>query len=278
MQKQGINPRLPLAMIKKILFLLVLSAIGCFVLFYFFGSGLISKAVETIGPKVTQTSVRLEKVALHPLSSSGTLQGLYIGNPDGYKNEHIFSLNQIDVAIDLPSLLTDRITVRKIHIRNPEMSYEKTLSSSNLKSLQANVESFGHSIAGERPPKDSAQPETEKNNAKDSSSKRILIEELLIENMKVQVGLMGADTSVTIPKIELQNLDSGSTAEAAAKILQTVLSEVTRQLGAGVSKVGNSALSELEAIGKEALGNSGENGSEVPGKELLDNVINLFSR
>lgn len=270
---------------KKILFLFVVIVFGAVALLYFFGSSLISKAVETVGPKVTQTPVRLDNVELSLLSSSSMLQGLYIGNPEGFNKEYIFSLNQIDVEIEPQSLLSDQLTFRKIHIRNPEMNYEKTLSGSNLKSLLANVESFGQSVTGEKAPKATAPAGPSTDSEKKSRSRRIMINELLIEDLNVRVGVLGAGTSISIPRIELNNLDSGSTTEAVAKVLQAVLSELTRQLGAGVSSVGKGSLSGLEAVGKKAIqqvkegqGKTNKENGETTANDLIDDVINLFGR
>ncbi|MGB0344582.1 MAG: hypothetical protein ACPGGJ_04225 [Coraliomargarita sp.] len=285
-------------MIKKLFLWIVVLAIAAFALVYFFGAGWVTKAVETVGPKVTQTPVRLDDVDLSLLSSSGTLQGLYIGNPEGYKHEHIFTLGKIDVEVDAKSLLSDEIVIKKIHIRSPEMNYEKTLRGSNLKSLLANVESFGRTQGGEgraretaSAPGSSAEPSPDV--AEEASSKRILIQDLLIEDLKVRVGLMGAGTSVTIPRIAMQDLDSASTTETVAKVLQSVLGEVTRQIGAGVSNMGGSTLSGLESVGKQALGQKKEEVLEqaekelekaekeiedAVGKDLLEGVKNLFGK
>jgi hypothetical protein len=280
-------------MIKKIfLWILILAAAAAAVV-YFFGAGWVTQAVETIGPKVTQTSVRLDNVDLSLLSASGTLQGLYIGNPEGYKEENIFSLNQIDVEIEPKSLLSDEIVVKKIHIRSPGMSYEKTLRGSNLNSLLAKVESFGRSdtsktATGKTAPLDSTEVATGQTQ---KPSKKVLIRELLIEDLQVSIGLMGAGTAVTIPKIEMKDIDSSSTKELVAKVLKVVLNEVTRQIGAGVSGLGQNSLSGLEAVGKQALGQKQDEllkqaeqeiekvQKELEGTvepELIKNIKNLF--
>lgn len=240
-------------MIKKLFLLILLLVASAFALVYFFGAGWITQAVETFGPKVTQTSVRLDEVKLSPLSESGTLKGLYIGNPEGYKNEHIVSLNQIDVEMKAKSLLSDEIIVNKIHIRSPEMNYEKTLRGSNLNSLLANVESFSRSDSSQTATPNTESAEPAKTGSDSKPPKKVLIRELLIEDLQVSVGLMGAGTSITVPKIEMQNLDSSSTKELVAQVLKVVLNEVTRQIGAGVSGLGQNTLSGLEAVGKQAL-------------------------
>ena len=48
--------------------------------------GLIKKAVETVGPKITQTPMTIERVSLSPLSGSGSIKGFVLGNPEGYQS------------------------------------------------------------------------------------------------------------------------------------------------------------------------------------------------
>ena len=65
---------------------------------YFTFSTLINKgvksAVETFGPDITQTEVRLEGANISPLNGTGVLKGLFIGNPKGFKSEKAFSANR----------------------------------------------------------------------------------------------------------------------------------------------------------------------------------------
>ena len=300
--KQGLYFYTLASMIKKLFILMVILVVTVFAIVFFFGAGWVTKTVETFGPQVTQTSVRLDHVDLSLLSGSSTLKGLYIGNPDGYKEEHLFSLNQIDLEIVPKSLLSDEIIVKKIHIRSPEMSYEKTLRGSNLKSLLANVESFGRSDTSEIDQTGNAasaesatvaSSQEQQQVPEQKSSKKVLIRELLIEDLQVNVGLMGAGTSVTIPKIEMKDIDSGSTKEILAKVLKVVLTEVTRQLGSGVSGLGQNSLSGLEVLGKQALGQKQEallneadeeieklkkEVEEAVEPELIQGIKNLFGQ
>ena len=133
-------------MIKKILLVLVLLAVAAAAAIYFVGSAALNKGikhgVETVGPDVTQTPVTLADVNISVLSGKGTLKGLNVGNPEGYKSENIFALGQIDIEVDTSTVFSDKIIINKIHIRQPEISYEKTFTSSNVKKLLDNIEQF----------------------------------------------------------------------------------------------------------------------------------------
>jgi len=57
---------------------------------------------------------------------------MVVGNPEGFKTESVFQLNQIRVILDPKSLLTNRIHIREILIDAPEITYEVGLSGSNI--------------------------------------------------------------------------------------------------------------------------------------------------
>ena len=102
-------------MIKKIVLILVLLAVAAGAAVYFLGATALNNGikhgVETVGPKVTETSVTLAEVNISVLSGKGTLKNLNVGNPSGFKNENIFALGQIDIEVDRKSLFSDRIII-----------------------------------------------------------------------------------------------------------------------------------------------------------------------
>jgi len=123
-------------MIKKLLFGMLILALIAGAALYFFGTTLLNngirQGVETVGPRVTQTPVSLGAVNISPFTGKGTLTGLNIGNPEGFKSENIFALGQIDVKVDTGTLFSDKIVIDQIIIQRPEVSYMKTLTNSNL--------------------------------------------------------------------------------------------------------------------------------------------------
>ena len=167
-------------MIKKIFLFLVILAVAAVAAIFFFGSSVLNKSIKTgvekYGPEVTQTPVRLDDVSLSILSGNGTLTGLYVGNPDGYKSENIFALGQIEVDIDTSTVFSDKIIINKIIIQKPEISYEKTLMSSNIKALMANIDAFTGSADENAPKATEAAP------AEASSSTQVVNKQLVIED------------------------------------------------------------------------------------------------
>ncbi|MFI5357539.1 MAG: hypothetical protein ACHQ4G_09405, partial [Opitutales bacterium] len=133
--------RKPLFIVGVIVGLLVVAYIG---LTFFLGS-IVKAGVNKFGPKLTQTKVELAGAQISPLTGSGTLTGLFVGNPAGWHSDHAFYLGKIHVSIEPLSLLGDHIVIDEITIDQPEFVYETKIVASNIKDLLKNIESFSGS-------------------------------------------------------------------------------------------------------------------------------------
>ena len=222
-------------MIKKIFLFLVILVIAATAAIYFLGAKALNKgiknAVETVGPQITQTAVRLDTVDLSVLSGKGTLKGLYIGNPEGFQSENMFALGQIDIAVDTASLFGDTIIIEKIYIQKPEISYEKTLMSSNMKQLLKNIKEFAGVTESEATePSTESEPKTETNpegtQASAGTAPQVIIKQFIIEEGTIFVGMIGEGTTVKLPRIELNDL--GGPDQNIAAISELVLSEILK--------------------------------------------------
>ena len=254
-------------MIKKIFLFLVILAVAAVAAIYFFGSSVLNKSIKTgvekYGPEVTQTPVRLDDVSLSILSGNGILSGLYVGNPDGYKSEHIFALGQIEVDIDTSSVFSDKIIINKIIIQKPEISYEKTLMSSNIKALMANIDAFTGSADENAPAATEAAP------AEASSSTQVVIKQLVIEDGTIFVGLMGAGTTVPLPRIEMTNIGEDDNKKSMAEVIDLILTEVLKSIGPAIAGAGDF----IGEGGKGVL----EQGEGALGK-ATDSIKGLFGK
>ncbi len=255
-------------MIKKIFLFFVILAIAGVAAIYFFGSSMISKGIKTgvekYGPEVTQTPVRLDSVELSFLSGNGTIKGLYVGNPDGYKSENIFALGEIDIDIAPMSVISgDKIIINKIIIQKPEISYEKTLMSSNIKALLKNIEAYTGSAEENAPEPEEAAP------AEEGSAKQVVIKQLVIEDGTIFVGLMGAGTTVPLPRIEMNDIGEDGNKKSLPEIIDLVLTEVLKSVGPAIADAGNL----VGESGKAAL-KEGEGALE----KATDSIKGLFGK
>lgn len=237
-------------MIKKISLFVVILAVAA----YFLGSSVLNKGIKTgvekYAPEVTQTPVLLDGVNLSILSGNGTLTGLYVRNPDGYKSENIFALGQIQVDVDTGSVFSDKIIINKIIIQKPEISYEKTLMSSNIETLIENIHAFTGSADKNASTAAEAAP------AEGKSSKQVIIKQLVIEDGTIFVDLMGARATVPLPRIEIANIGENGDTKSMAEIVDLILTQVLRSIGPAIADggdlIGGAALEQGEAALEKA--------------------------
>src|SRR5262245_1025482 len=148
-----------------ILGVIVLAAIvGC--IFYFLND-IVKKGVETVGPKVTQTEVRLARAKLSPFSGQGQLSGIFVGNPEGFKSESAIKVGDVKVAVNGPSVLKDTVVVDSIHVQAPEITFEGGLTGSNLGKLLDNIEAAAGGSGAKDTPAEKSTGSTKKFKVKD---------------------------------------------------------------------------------------------------------------
>lgn len=260
-------------MLKKIFFTLLILFVAAAVAIFFFGSKLLNEGirqgVETFGPKVTQTPITLETVDLSVLSGKGTLKGLYVGNPEGFKNENIFELGQIDVEVDIESLLTDRIIIKEIIIRKPVISYEKQMRSSNVSALMANIEAFTGpakespattvASAPEGAPAIEGDATTTQPAATESAAAepaapapQVVIKHLLIEGGSIYVGVLGVGQTIPLPTIEMNNIGAGDERMSPAEMINLILNKVVTSIGPAIAGGGELLTEGGKAIASAA--------------------------
>src|SRR5438128_11352054 len=88
-----------------VLFVLLVVAVGASI--YFLGS-IVKKGVETVGPQITGTEIKLDSATLSLLSGSGKLKGLLVGNPVGFKTESAIKVGSVSVGVVAGSVVSGK--------------------------------------------------------------------------------------------------------------------------------------------------------------------------
>lgn len=218
------------------------------VVFMYMKLGAIVKAaVETLGPKVTQTEVRLASVTLSPLSGSGRIKGIFIGNPAGFQTPSAFKLGSVRMAVDLKSLASDCVIIKEIVVEAPEVTFEGGLKGSNLSRIQKNVESFVPAApkAGEKKP---------------ARSMKVIIDHFRVTGGKVNLSLTalgGKSLTAPLPDIELKGIgrkSDGATVDEAARQMFGAVTGAATGAAAGASSLLKGGTEQLEKAGQAATG------------------------
>lgn len=192
-------------------------AAGAGVVAYFKLGAIVKAAIETLGPSVTGTSVRVGSVSLSPFSGSGRIRGLFIGNPAGFKGESAFELRTVRAAVDLKSLRGERILIKEIVVEGPVITFEGGLGGSNLSRLQKNVESASP-----------ASPASK--SGKSGGERKIEIGLFKVTGGKVNLrftGLGDHRLSVALPDIELRGIGRKSGGVTPSRAAREMLSALT---------------------------------------------------
>lgn len=230
-----------------------------------FMNGAIKRGVETVGPMVTKTDVRLQSVSLSLLSGSGKIQGLVVGNPEGFKTPSAINVGSASLALSPGSLLSDKILIKSINVQGPEITFETDLKSNNLSKLLANLEAATGGTQQE-PARAPAPPEAK-------AGKKLQVNDFLISGGKVHVSvtaLGGKSVTVPLPEIHLAALGTGpdgiTPTELTAKVLRTVIESASKEAATAVADIGKGAL----VLGKDAVGATATNSVEKVTKSIGD--------
>ena len=232
----------------------------------------IKSGVETFGPKLTKVDIKLQSVSLSLLSGSGTIKGLVVGNPAGYKTPSAIDIGVASVSLKPASLLSDKIIVRAINVQGPEINFETDLRNNNLSQILANVQEATSSGAKEpAKPQEPSQPEGAK------PAKKLQVDDLVISGGKIHVSvsaLGGKTATVPLPDIHLQNLGTGpegiTPAELAEKVMEQIEKGASQAAAGAVADLGKGAL----YIGKEAANTGTSNAAE----KVTKSIGNIFKK
>jgi uncharacterized protein involved in outer membrane biogenesis len=211
---------------------LLVLVIAAAILVGLFLGRIVKYGVETVGPKLTQTTIKLDSVDLSLLTGSARVKGLVVGNPKGYKAPNAISVGSAVVSFKPMSVLSDKIILKYVNVEAPEITFEgNPLGQNNLKKILGNVNAAVASLqaaaAAKEPPRAAglAKP-----------GKKLEVDEFRITGARVRLG-----TGITIPlqDIEFHDLGRGPDGITPAELTKYVLVEVVSDTIKAVSSATN---------------------------------------
>lgn len=246
----------------------------------FFAGNVVKTAVNAGGPVALGVPVTLDDAEVRLLRGFIKLDGFVIGNPEGYKSDHMFKMNEFRIDMHPRSVLTDTIRIREIVIDAPDITYEMSMKGSNFGAL---IDSLS--------PKESegdAEETDGEEEKEDKAAKRVEIDRFVLSNAKIRLTsklLQGKGVTIPLPTVELTDIgkdDSASIASAMKEIMVAVAGSVVtavkssgkllgdgaKLIGDGAMVVGDSAAEAGTAVldgGKAAAGAVTEGAGKVIG-------------
>jgi len=197
--------------------------------FWFLAGGalndLIKAKIEQIGSQVTGQRVAVNSVDVKLFKGVGTIKGIVLANPDKYKAQSAFSLNEVTLGINLASLTTDIIVIDKIIIDSPEAVVEFTETGGS------NIQDIIRAIN-----KNSPAASSEKTSTTSSTAEPILkVKQFVLAGVALSVDLTSLGNKVhkkTLADIKLTNIggEKGLPAsQLGAEMLKQALSSIGKQ-------------------------------------------------
>ena len=218
---------------------------------------IIKTAAEKVGPKVLGVPVTVSNVSVHVFAGSFGLQGLRVGNPEGYSTDPLVSLGELRVAVKLSSLLgKDAIEVKEITILAPKFSYEVVKGVSNVDALMAHMQK---KEAGAEPAQ--AEPAKTEPVAEKKEARKVIIDRFECRSGEVSVrAAITLGKAITVPLLPIVATDIGrksggtSMADAIQKIFGEIASGLGKAVVGAIGAVGDVGKAGVDAVKSGAKG------------------------
>lgn len=221
-----------------VVIVIVVVAVGLFL------GNIVKAGINTVGPKITQTTLTVDAVDVSLLTGSASVKNLILGNPQGYKAPSAISVGLAAVSVSPMSVLSDKIVVKSVRVESPEITFEgNPLGQNNLKKIQDNVNA---ATAGFQSPSTNQAAGT----AAAKPGKKLEVDEFIITGAKVH---LGTGATLPLPDITLHDLGKGPDGITPADLTKTVLSEVISGTLKAVAKEATNLGKGAENMGKEGV-------------------------
>ena len=127
--------RLVKILVGVLVLLVVLLVVGIFFL-----DSLVEKGINTAAPALLGVNTHVDSVSIRPFKGIVQLKNLTLANPEGYTTEKkLFEVTEFYVNVNMASLFSDTIKIRKILIQGPGCTYEVKEGTSNIDALIAKL-------------------------------------------------------------------------------------------------------------------------------------------
>jgi len=177
----------------------------------------VASSTEAVGTELTGTEVTVEAASVSPFSGSGSITGFRVANPDGYEKDHAVRADEISVDVELSTLFSDPVVVRRIEIEAPVVNLARHGGETNLQTILQNVN----------------RAEEESSSGSDMVVEHFLVTEGAVD-LYVDVG-GGRSARKELPRIELRNI---GTEEGGLAIQEVVGRVADRVFGAALQSAG----------------------------------------
>ena len=187
---------------------------------------IIKTAVNTYGPKITKTEVRVKDVGISLFAGQAKLKDFYLGNPKGFNSPQAMSVKAIYVDVDEKSITGNPIIIDRIEVVAPEINYEKVRRTDNFKTILNNVKKSARTSK--------SSTSTEKS-SKDGAGKKLVIKNFIVRDGNVNMAMSSKggpslSASASLQDIHLKNVGEKSGGATAEEVFNIVFAELYNKI------------------------------------------------
>jgi uncharacterized protein involved in outer membrane biogenesis len=180
------------------------------------------------GNQALGQQVSVGKIDTSILGSSIKINNIEIKNLDGFKNKNIIQIKNIDANFVLTSLFKDTIVIKDINIDGATLYYEVLI---NNKEVKDNVSLFKPALknpAGSSTKEIEVSKESESKNQSKKKNKEFLINQLTINNTKINASseFLDINKDITLNKMSFNNVGTAEKSTKFKEVLQMVFANV----------------------------------------------------
>jgi uncharacterized protein involved in outer membrane biogenesis len=180
------------------------------------------------GNQALGQQVSIGKIDTSILGSSIKISNIEIKNLDGFKNKNIIQIKNINANFVLTSLFKDTIIIKDINVDGATLYYEVLI---NNKEVKDNVSSFKPALknpSGASAKEIEASKELESKNQSKKKNKEFLINQLTINNSKINASseFLDINKDITLNKMSFNNVGTAEKSTKFKEVLQMVFANV----------------------------------------------------
>ncbi len=233
-------------------------------------NAIVKDSVETYGPTITGTPVKLNKVDIQLKNAAATLNGFSVGNVAGYKADNLFAFDVVGFDIDPVQLRDKRVVVEALTIGGITVNAEE-------KALKTNIQAMLDRFTSGAQASEQAEPEAA------PSDLRFIIKSLVFKQSDINLTTEKyGDYNLPLPSFELSNIGGTQgipASELGTAILKPLLRQAEKAAKRRIKEVAKDKVKEkAEEKLKEKLNEKVSQEKQDEIKEKLDGVKGLFGR
>jgi len=231
---------------------------------------IVKEVIETKGPEVTQTLVKLGNVDIKLTDGRGELNQLRIANPEGFSSPNLITAGTIALQVEPRSVAEPVIVLNEVTIDGIKVTVEqKDLTYSNIQAMLDNIKRSTKALGGGSGEADSA---------KSGSDTKLMIEKLTFANSSIHIMTeKWGERTIELPSFSKANIGNKTTGLTPEQVTETILkSYLTTVKRSVVKQVKALAKDEVKDKAKEKLKEKIDEKLSDDQKQKLDQLKSLF--